>query len=148
MNDKLVLGVIILIIIALMIIVALVVNIVLKNKRSKPNFVPNTDSNQKDRNLTIDDLISIVSDPNSSKEAIFKAVQYFISNFKFPQKEDGVAPAAARIYLRFIMLVSRHKNSDAKIISYLDNEIKKSNPNYGLEVDKSEENGMNGRSFR
>ncbi|CUU73885.1 FdhC protein [Campylobacter hyointestinalis] len=145
--NNIVLGVIILIIIVLVVMTALVVNIAFKNKKSKPNLVSNTNLDQKDRNLTINDLITIVSDPNSSKEAIFKAVQYFISNFKFPQKQDGVS-LETNIYLQFVTLVSKHRNSDAKIISYLNNEIKKFNPNYGLEVDKAEENGMNGRSFR
>ncbi|RAZ46724.1 hypothetical protein [Campylobacter hyointestinalis] len=145
--NNIVLGVIIFIIIVLVVMTALVVNIAFKNKKSKPNLVSNTNLDQKDRNLTINDLITIVSDPNSSKETIFKTVRYFISNFKFPQKQDGVS-LETNIYLHFVTLVSKHRNSDAKIISYLNNEIKKSNPNYGLEVDKAEANGMNGRSFR
>ncbi|RAZ25070.1 hypothetical protein [Campylobacter hyointestinalis] len=145
--NNIVLGVIIFIIIVLVVMTALVVNIAFKNKKSKPNLVSNTNLDQKDINLTINDLITIVSDPNSSKETIFKTVRYFISNFKFPQKQDGVS-LETNIYLHFVTLVSKHRNSDAKIISYLNNEIKKSNPNYGLEVDKAEANGMNGRSFR
>lgn len=145
--NNIVLGVIIFIIIVLVVMTALVVNIAFKNKKSKPNLASNTNLDQRDRNLTINDLITIVSDPNSSKETIFKTVRYFISNFKFPQKQDGVS-LETNIYLHFVTLVSKHRNSDAKIISYLNNEIKKSNPNYGLEVDKAEANGMNGRSFR
>ncbi|EKR7997376.1 fatty-acid--CoA ligase [Campylobacter fetus] len=140
MNEKLISGIIALIVIALIIIFILVIVMVAKNKpKAKTVHIA---INKDSKGLDIEDLISIVSDKKSTKEDIFKASQYFIKNFKIPPKLDGKAPPESKIYLRFIALVAAHKNSDAKIIAYIDNEIKKSNSKYGNEIDKYERNGI------
>ncbi|ANE35497.1 hypothetical protein CIG11343_0415 [Campylobacter iguaniorum] len=148
MNEKMVVGIIIAIIIAIILIIVLVINVVIKNRSVKQTPLA-TKSTPKidDSSLSIQDLISIVSDQSTSRDTLFKACQYFLKNFKFPDKKSGTSQETF-LYLHFIGLISSHKKSDAKLISYLDNEVKKSNPNYGLEVDKYEASGIAKRRFR
>lgn len=81
MNEKLISGIIALIIIALIIIFILVIVMVAKNKpKAKTVHIA---INKDSKGLDIEDLISIVSDKKSTKEDIFKASQYFIKTLKY-----------------------------------------------------------------
>lgn len=51
----------------------------------------------------------------------------------FPSKRT-TAPKSAKVYLNFVLLVASHRNADAKIIAFMDSELKKSNPEYKKEI--------------
>lgn len=132
-----------------MVIVAIVLGIVgfivvksLK-KENKPQKAPTQTNNDSD--ITLEDLITIVSDKRSSKEEISKAVLYFIKKFPFPPKTDGRVPSNAIAYLKFVSLVAGHKKSDAKLISYMTNELDKSNFNYISEIEQYKNIGLRSR---
>ena len=132
-----------------MVIVAIVLGIVgfivvksLK-KENKPQKAPTQTNNDSD--ITLEDLIVIVSDKRSSKEEIAKAVLYFIKKFPFPPKTDGRVPSNAIAYLKFVSLVAGHKKSDAKLISYMTNELDKSNFNYISEIEQYKNIGLRSR---
>lgn len=133
-----------------MVIVAIVLGIVgvivvksLK-KEKKPQKAPPTQTNN-DSNITLEDLIIIVSDKKSSKEEIAKAVLYFIKKFPFPPKTNGRVPSNAIAYLKFVSLVAGHKKSDAKLISYMTNELDKSNFDYISEIEQYKNIGLRSR---
>ncbi|WP_096018399.1 hypothetical protein [Campylobacter lanienae] len=133
-----------------MVIVAIVLGIVgvivvksLK-KDKKPQKAPPTQTNN-DSNITLEDLIIIVSDKKSSKEEIAKAVLYFVKKFPFPPKTNGRVPSNAIAYLKFVSLVAGHKKSDAKLISYMTNELDKSNFDYISEIEQYKNIGLRSR---
>lgn len=132
-----------------MVIVAIVLGIVgfivIKSlkKENKPQKAPQQTNN--DSNITLEDLITIVSDKKSSKEEISKAVLYFIKKFPFPPKTDGRVPSSAITHLKFVSLVAGHKKSDAKLISYMTNELDKSNFNYISEIEQYKNIGLRSR---
>ncbi|MDD5786171.1 hypothetical protein [Campylobacter lanienae] len=133
-----------------MVIVAIVLGIVgvmvvksLK-KEKKPQKAPPTQTNN-DSNITLEDLIIIVSDKKSSKEEIAKAVLYFVKKFPFPPKTNGRVPSNAIAYLKFVSLVAGHKKSDAKLISYMTNELDKSNFDYISEIEQYKNIGLRSR---
>ncbi|MDD7514947.1 MAG: hypothetical protein PUK08_07040 [Campylobacter lanienae] len=132
-----------------MVIVAIVLGIVgfivvksLK-KENKPQKAPTQTNNDSD--ITLEDLIVIVSDKRSSKEEIAKAVLYFIKKFPFPPKTDGRVPSSAITHLKFVSLVAGHKKSDAKLISYMTNELDKLNFNYISEIEQYKNIGLRSR---
>ncbi|MDY3132580.1 MAG: hypothetical protein SOW11_01080 [Campylobacter lanienae] len=112
-------------------------------KENKPQKAPQQTNN--DSNITLEDLITIVSDKRSSKEEISKAVLYFIKKFPFPPKTDGRVPPSAITHLKFVSLVAGHKKSDAKLISYMTNELDKSNFNYISEIEQYKNIGLRSR---
>ncbi|WP_096026986.1 hypothetical protein [Campylobacter lanienae] len=133
-----------------MVIVAIVLGIVgvivvksLK-KEKKPQKAPPTQTNN-DSNITLEDLIIIVSDKKSSKEEMAKAVLYFVKKFPFPAKTNGRVPSNAIAYLKFVSLVAGHKKSDAKLISYMTNELDKSNFDYISEIEQYKNIGLRSR---
>lgn len=95
--------------------------------------------------ITLEDLIIIVSDKRSSKEEIAKAVLYFIQKFPFPAKSEGRVPSHAIPYLKFISLVAGHKKSDAKLISYMTNELDKLHFDYISEIEQYKNMGLRSR---
>lgn len=112
-------------------------------KENKPQKAPQQTNN--DSNITLEDLITIVSDKRSSKEEISKAVLYFIKKFPFPPKTDGRVPPSAITHLKFVSLVAGHKKSDAKLISYMTNELDKLNFNYISEIEQYKNIGLRSR---
>ena len=75
-------------------------------------------------------------------------IQIFVGNFSIPAKNNQVMPKEANNYINFIILICSHKNSDAKLISFLDKEAKKKNPSYIVEIEESEKIGIENRKNR
>ena len=83
------------------------------------------------------------------KIQIFWACLFVFSHFiPFPKKTKGIAPKSAKIYLNFVLLVASHHNADAKLIAFMDEELKKANPDYKREIDLYENEGINQRGNR
>lgn len=146
MNKSLLLLVIAVIILTLLISIVFLIKLILKNKNSDKPYTKNVTKDPV-KDIDIKDLIKNISDKNISKNEIFSMVQYFLKRLKIPPKIKGSMPNEAKDYFYFISLVSNHKNSDAKIISYFNNELKKANPNYHQEIDSYEQKGIDFRKL-
>jgi hypothetical protein len=98
--------------------------------------------------ITIEALSEIAAKRKTSKNELTKAVLEASKYCPFPQKIKGVAPKSSKIYLNFILLVASHQNADAKLIAFMDTELKKANPDYKTEIDIYENEGIHQRGNR
>lgn len=98
--------------------------------------------------ITIEALIDIAAKRNSSRNELTNAILRAAKECPFPEKQKGLAPKNAKIYLNFILLVASHRNADAKLIAFMDEELKKANPLYKHEIDIYENEGINQRGNR
>lgn len=103
---------------------------------------------EKARKIAIEALIDIVAKRTSSRNDLTNAILKAAKECPFPVKEKGVAPKISKIYLNFVLLVASHRNADAKLIAFMDEELKKANPEYKREIDMYENEGMNQRGNR
>lgn len=100
-----------------------------------------TKPHKTDQAITLKTLLDIASNPNSSKDELFNALKIFESDFQIPPKSNDKAPTEAKNYLNFILLLSSHKNVDAKMIAFMNNRLTKKNPQYASEIEFYEEQG-------
>lgn len=105
------------------------------------------DRKSKDK-TTIEMLCEIATKRNATKTELTGAILKAAKECPFPAKVKGVAPKSAKVYLNFILLVASHRNADAKLIAYMDTELKKANPDYKQEIDIYENEGINQRGNR
>lgn len=103
---------------------------------------------EKARKIAIEALIDIVAQRTSSRNDLTNAILKAAQECPFPVKEKGVAPKISKVYLNFVLLVASHRNADAKLIAFMDEELKKANPEYKREIDMYENEGMNQRGNR
>ncbi len=89
--------------------------------------------------------IKIVSDESSSASKIQDAINKVVRSYPFPKKKEIKAPPEAKPYLDFIFRVVCNKNSNAKLIAYMNKELKRVNPDYKDEIDAYEEKGLRAR---
>ena len=127
-----------------LIIVAALIFLVIKFKHST-KAVQNEPSKQEEKELTLQDLIDIASNPKSDKNDLFVALKIFAASFKIPPKQNSKAPSDAKAHLNFITVLASHKNADAKLIAFMSNELKKKNPEYVAEIDYYEQLGTSQR---
>lgn len=107
-----------------------------------------TQQKETEKKLTIDTLIEIARDSNTTKNELFQCVKIVLESFPFPSKQKSTVTNEGRKYLNFISLVTSHKNSDAKLIAFMNTELKKKNPDYAREIELYEESGIRDRRFR
>lgn len=100
------------------------------------------------KKMTIESMVELVAKRSTSKNDITLAILEVAKNCPFPAKIKGIAPKNAKMYLNFILLVSSHKNVDAKLIAFMDEQLKKTNPEYKKEIDIYENEGINQRGNR
>ena len=111
--------------------------------------VPNTPvQEEKARKVAIEALIDIVAKRTTTRNELTNAILKAAQECPFPAKEKGVAPKVSKIYLNFVLLVASHRNADAKLIAFMDEELKKANPDYKREIDLYENEGINQRGNR
>ncbi|MGG7047786.1 MULTISPECIES: fatty-acid--CoA ligase [unclassified Campylobacter] len=118
----------------------------LKAGTQNPNLNTKITPSQQEKTITIDDLLGVVLNPNSSKNDIFGTCRIFVEKLSIPPKQDDKALDDVKKYLKFITLVASHKNVDAKLILYLGTNAKKKNPSYEREIEISETDGINNRA--
>ena len=99
----------------------------------------------KGRNVSIADLNRHMLNNTPSKDDLGILSGYFVGNFTIPAKNAGKIPASAREYLDFISLHAASANSDAKIISSFNRDLKAKNPDYSSEIDEIESKGIKAR---
>ncbi|QCD52208.1 fatty-acid--CoA ligase [Campylobacter sp. RM16192] len=112
----------------------------LKSKNEKPQKqTAKTKTNNED--ITFNQLLDIISNPNSTKNNLFSALKIFTNQFIIPPKKNGQLTDEAKTYLKFVLIMASHKNADAKLIAFMNNELKKKNPEYAREIEVYEEQG-------
>jgi len=103
---------------------------------------------EKARKIAIEALIDIAAKRTSSRNDLTNAILKAAQECPFPTKEKGIAPKVSKIYLNFVLLIASHHNADAKLIAFMDEELKKANPDYKREIDMYENEGINQRGNR
>ena len=103
---------------------------------------------EKAQKIAIEALVELVAKRTTSRNDLVAAILRASKECPFPPKEKGVSPKAAKVYLNFILLVASHRNADAKLIAFMDEELKKANPDYKQEIDVYENEGINQRGNR
>ena len=99
----------------------------------------------KGHNVSIADLNRHMLNNTPTKDDLGILSGYFVGNFTIPAKNAGKIPASAREYLDFISLHAASANSDAKIISSFNRDLKAKNPDYSSEIDEIESKGIKAR---
>ncbi|QKF91841.1 fatty-acid--CoA ligase [Campylobacter sp. CCUG 57310] len=135
--------VIISLIIAVAAVIAILLLIIFKLRRT-PQSRPKVSSEpalKTDENINLNSLLDIVANKSSTKDELFGALKIFTDKFSIPAKQKGKIPNEAKAYLSFILLLASHSNADAKLIAFMNNELKKKNPTYANEIELYEEQG-------
>ena len=135
---------------ALSVIVILVLLVVFSSmKKNTKKIRKNTKkSNLNIKKFTIEDMVEIAANRNSTKNDLTNAIIKVSKEFVFPVKIKGKLPKGIKIYLNFVLLVASHKKSDAKLIAFASNELKKVNKDYSTEIDIYENEGLRQRINR
>lgn len=100
------------------------------------------------KKISIEELVERVAKRKTSRNELTAAIMKAAKECPFPQKTKGIAPKSAKVYLNFVLLVASHHNADAKLIVFMDEELKKANPEYKTEIDIYENEGINQRGNR
>lgn len=100
------------------------------------------------KKASIEVMVELVAKRNTSRNDLTSAILEVAKNCPFPAKNKGAAPKSAKMYLNFILLVASHKNADAKLIAFMDEELKKTNSEYKTEIDIYENEGIHQRGNR
>ncbi|WP_457597888.1 hypothetical protein [Hydrogenimonas sp.] len=116
--------------------------VVVKKKRVSES----EESNNKKH--TIKSMVEIAANRNSKTVDLKRAIDIVAKELPFPKKNKHEIPKSAKIYLHFVLLIASHRNADAKLIAYMDRELKKANPDYSTEIDIYENEGFNQRGKR
>ncbi len=116
--------------------------VVVKKKRK------NVSDNIKKSQYTIEQMVEIAARRDSSKEDLKRAVDIVAKELPFLKKIKYKVPKISKVYLNFVLLIASHKNADAKLIAYMDKELKKVNPEYSTEIDIYENEGFRQRRNR
>lgn len=136
-------AVIAIVLISLFIVVAnLQKTVVIRVKDSTPKEV------EEARRIAIEELIELVAKRSTSKNDLTAAILKASKECPFPKKTKGIAPKNAKMYLNFVLLIASHHNADAKLIAFMDEELKKANPDYKTEIDIYESEGIHQRGNR
>ena len=102
----------------------------------------------KDQKVAIEALVDLAAKRSTSRNDLTNAILKAAKECPFPEKQKGTAPKISKVYLNFVLLVASHRNADAKLIAFMDEELKKANPTYKHEIDVYENEGINQRGNR
>jgi len=135
---------------ALSVIVVLVLLVVFASmkKEGKTTIKRKKKNISKEKKLTIEDMVEIAARRSSSKNDLTNAIIKVSKEFIFPAKIKGKLPKGIKVYLNFVLLIASHSKSDAKLIAFASNELKKVNKDYSTEIDIYENEGLRQRANR
>jgi len=136
------------VVVILIILISLFIVVANLQKTVIVNVSPTEVEKEKARKIAIEELVEIAAKRMSTRNDLTEAILKVAKEFPFPPKERGVAPKSAKVYLNFILLVASHRNADAKLIAFMDEELKKTNTTYKQEIDIYENEGMHQRGNR
>jgi len=137
-------------IVALLIIIILVLVVVFSSMGKKTTKVKKVKKQGivKGKKYTIEDMVELAADRTITKNDLTNAIIKVSKEFKFPPKIKGKIPKGIKVYLNFVLLVASHKQADAKLIAFMNYELKKVNSDYGTEIDIYENEGLRQRMNR
>lgn len=137
-------------IVAISFVVFLVLFVVFSSMRSKKKVIRKTKKQKvsTQKKYTIEDMIDIAANRNSTKNDLTNAIIKVAREFPFPKKIKGKLPKGIKVYLNFVLLIASHKKADAKLIAFCNTELKKANPEYSTEIDIYESEGLRQRANR
>jgi len=143
-------GLAVALIVALLIIIILVLVVVFSSmgKKSSKVRVVKKGTTAKGKKYTIEDMVELAANRNTTKNELTNAIIKVSKEFKFPSKIKGKIPKGIKVYLNFVLLIASHKKADAKLIAFMNNELKKANSDYGTEIDIYENEGLRQRANR
>jgi hypothetical protein len=136
---------------ALSIVIFLVIIVVMHNMGKTEIKTTSKKTNKpqsSEKALRIEDLVNIAANRNSTKNDLTNAVLKVSKDFPFPAKIKGRVNKEGKIYLNFILLVASHRKADAKLVAFMNTELKKRNKEYSQEIDIYESEGIRQRSNR
>ncbi|WP_024955320.1 hypothetical protein [Sulfurospirillum arcachonense] len=135
---------------ALSVIVFLVLLVVFSSMGKKSVVIKKHTKNAptKNKKLTIEDMLDIAANKNSTKNDLTNAIIKVSKEFIFPSKIKGKMPKGIKLYLNFVLLTASHKKADAKLIAFMSSELKKANKDYSTEIDIYENEGLRQRMHR
>ncbi len=137
------------IVVAIVLIIFTVLILIVKNSTKKVVVVKKVPSKKVEkRKFTIKDMTEIAARKDTSYDDLKKAIDIVKRDLIFPKKIKYKLPKDIKIYLNFVLLVASHKNADAKLIAYMDRELKKANPSYATEIDIYENEGLKEKANR
>jgi len=110
--------------------------------------IPSQVEQEKARKIAIEAMVEIAAKRTSTRNDLTNAILQVAKACPFPEKQKGMTPKMAKVYLNFVLLVASHRNADAKLIAFMDEELKKANPEYKQEIDIYENEGINQRGKR
>ncbi len=119
-----------------------------KSQTTKTTTSGGNASSDKKKKSSIEQMLEIAANRNSSKNDLTNAIIKVAKELTFPPKIKGKMPKDAKLYLNFVLLITSHKNSDAKLIAFMDYELKKVNKAYSTEIDIYENEGLRQRINR
>ena len=138
-------------IVAVILIVVISLFIVVANLQKtvviKVNDTKSTTAEEKAK-TRIEEMVEIAAKRTSSKNDLTSAILKVAQECPFPEKIKGAAPKKAKIYLNFVLLVASHREADAKLIAFMDDELKRANPHYRTEIDIYENEGIHQKGNR
>jgi competence protein ComGC len=137
-------------IVALLIIIILVLVVVVSSMSKKRTKVKVVKKHGiiKGKKYTIEDMVELAANRNTSKNDLTNAILKVSKEFVFPQKIKGKMPKGIKVYLNFVLLVASHKHADAKLIAFMNTTLKKANSDYSTEIDIYENEGLRQRVNR
>ncbi len=141
-------GLLVALVVALVVIIILVLVVVLSSASSKKTKILKKKSLSKEKKYTIEDMVDLAANRNSTKNDLTNAVLKVSKEFIFPKKVKGKLPKGIKVYLNFILLVASHKKSDAKLIAFMSTTLKEANKEYSKEIDIYENEGLRQRANR
>ena len=141
-------GLLVALVVALIIIIILVLVVVLSSVNSKKIKIIKKKSVKKEKKYTIEDMVEIVANRNSTKNDLTNAIIKVSKEFIFPRKFKGKTPKGIKVYLNFVLLIASHKKADAKLIAFMNTTLKEANKDYSMEIDLYENEGLRQRANR
>lgn len=143
---------IITLIIAISVVIVLVLSLVfasMGSKTKKQKAIKKVKEIQaKKKKSTIEELVELAANRKATKNDLTNAVLKVAKELPIPKKTKGRMPKEAKIYLNFVLLVASHKQADAKLIAFMNTELKKHNDEYSTEIDVYENEGLRQRANR
>lgn len=132
------------------VIISLFIVVVNLQKTVVVEITPEQKKNEesKAQKIAIEALVEIAAKRSSTRNDLANAILSVAKECPFPEKTKGIAPKSAKVYLNFVLLISSHRNADAKLIAFMDEELKKANTAYKHEIDIYENEGIHQRGNR
>ncbi len=136
-------GIAMLLIIGLSVIVLIVLISVLMGKKGTKKL----EVKEKAHTLSVYDLLELAENKNISKNDLTNVVLKFVKSFPIPPRVGKNIPSEAKPYFDLIFAVVYNRNSDAKLIAFMNKELRKQNPSYTHEIETQEEKALQKRKF-